>query len=493
MPKQVSKTFILALTVAPLVVGFGYVTNRFAIVKQINEAIKLIEEGGGKVESNEEKIFYYFSSQAPHTVTLSPHSKNQKEQFAGLRHFQKLENLYARGCDVADDDLKHLSRMKQLKTVDLAATLVTDDGMQRLADLPSLESLNLSLTFVSDRGVKLLPATVEIIAVASKVSVNSPATNVDMICDDPYKLDFRKDKPGTFRSYRSSQTWLVPSEMRAVRPGMIAPPDDILHLLREIHKYTLSHTWVTLPVDGSDRPFTAVICPTEKLDDEGRDQLPKLMRELSEISDVEIYLSHKDHYISGSIRENFINLPDFNKLLEKLCDVGLYGLHVNENITLSAEQLKMIFDIESLRSFSLFTALANEFVIPEHLRHLRITEHWSQIKLIEFSGLDPSLKYLEIIGMPYCGLSCLAPCRQLTTLYMYARRKPCDYSPLGDLPSLTNLTIENCHYKFDPASLAHCKSLQSLVIKFNHVRTDLIEDVRLKLRNLLPGTEIVVE
>jgi hypothetical protein len=54
---------------------------------------------------------------------------------------------------ITDDGVRHLSRLQQLRHLDLSMTAVTDRGLEVLRALPALESVNLSWTRTTDAGV----------------------------------------------------------------------------------------------------------------------------------------------------------------------------------------------------------------------------------------------------------------------------------------------------------------------------------------------------
>jgi hypothetical protein len=68
------------------------------------------------------------------------------------------------GPKVTDAGLKHLARLKQLRTLYLGGTKVTDAGLKELAGLKQLQKLGLSGTKVTDKGIadlkKALPKLV---------------------------------------------------------------------------------------------------------------------------------------------------------------------------------------------------------------------------------------------------------------------------------------------------------------------------------------------
>ena len=57
---------------------------------------------------------------------------------------------------VSDDGLRHLSRLPQLKHLDLRGTAITDRGLDVLRQLPALETISLAQTRVTDDGVAKL-------------------------------------------------------------------------------------------------------------------------------------------------------------------------------------------------------------------------------------------------------------------------------------------------------------------------------------------------
>ncbi len=77
---------------------------------------------------------------------------------AYLDLIRSCEEVYLRGTNVTDADLKHLARVPKLRAVDLAATPITDSGVKELAAIRDLEVLNLEHTRVTDDAEPILGA-----------------------------------------------------------------------------------------------------------------------------------------------------------------------------------------------------------------------------------------------------------------------------------------------------------------------------------------------
>ena len=75
------------------------------------------------------------------------------EDFAGLKHVQKL-NLT--GTKVTDVGLERLKKMEQLETLELNGTEVTDAGLENLKGLDHLLTLGLFATKITDAGLEHL-------------------------------------------------------------------------------------------------------------------------------------------------------------------------------------------------------------------------------------------------------------------------------------------------------------------------------------------------
>ena len=74
-------------------------------------------------------------------ITFNPESfdRSMIEQISGLPN---LEEIQLSGCDVADDDLRHLAKMYRLVAIGLDDTEITDAGLEHLRGLPNLEVIN---------------------------------------------------------------------------------------------------------------------------------------------------------------------------------------------------------------------------------------------------------------------------------------------------------------------------------------------------------------
>jgi Leucine Rich repeat len=60
------------------------------------------------------------------------------------------------GCEVRNDDLRHLTGTPELTLLNLDNTAVGDDGLKLIRDLPKLKILRLSRTKITDSGLQYL-------------------------------------------------------------------------------------------------------------------------------------------------------------------------------------------------------------------------------------------------------------------------------------------------------------------------------------------------
>jgi hypothetical protein len=66
----------------------------------------------------------------------------------------QITGVALRGTWVADADLKRLTQLPDLTSIDLSLTHITDQGMQEIKSLPAIEELNLYYTeYVTDEGI----------------------------------------------------------------------------------------------------------------------------------------------------------------------------------------------------------------------------------------------------------------------------------------------------------------------------------------------------
>lgn len=101
--------------------------------------VDLVEKSLASLNGKSEKIV---------TVQTDP---EHLDEAAGLPNLMALTYV-----DVSDEDLEKLSRVSDLRALDLAYTKTTDAGVEKIADLNELRVLNLSYTKVTDEGLKHL-------------------------------------------------------------------------------------------------------------------------------------------------------------------------------------------------------------------------------------------------------------------------------------------------------------------------------------------------
>lgn len=73
-----------------------------------------------------------------------------------LQDFPALSRIDLNGTNIADEDLRHLSTLRNLEFVDLSHTQISDDGLAYLANLDRLVHVDLSGTEVTGAGFKYL-------------------------------------------------------------------------------------------------------------------------------------------------------------------------------------------------------------------------------------------------------------------------------------------------------------------------------------------------
>lgn len=79
---------------------------------------------------------------------------HEKRQIKHLKKLTALRKLHLDSIGIGDDDLKYLSDLKALETLNICGNLgITDEGMQHLLCLPALSTLTLNVTHVTDAGV----------------------------------------------------------------------------------------------------------------------------------------------------------------------------------------------------------------------------------------------------------------------------------------------------------------------------------------------------
>jgi hypothetical protein len=73
-----------------------------------------------------------------------------------LSRLQQLRLLELKYTKITDSGLRHLQGLKQLQTLDLSNTNISDAGLRHLTNLKQIEDLNLNDTQITDKGLKYL-------------------------------------------------------------------------------------------------------------------------------------------------------------------------------------------------------------------------------------------------------------------------------------------------------------------------------------------------
>jgi len=111
-------------------------------------AIREIEREGGEV---------FLILHGPEWIEDSPEWLQDKIVYDDwLSWFKRVELVELASTEIGNDNLKHLSGLKNLFWLDLADTKISDEGLSHLSSLTHLSFLFLYNTQVTDEGVKKL-------------------------------------------------------------------------------------------------------------------------------------------------------------------------------------------------------------------------------------------------------------------------------------------------------------------------------------------------
>jgi Leucine-rich repeat (LRR) protein len=89
-------------------------------------------------------------------LTLSCFDDRRRIGDQGMRHLCKLRGLKTLNlvnADVSDDGMREIANLKSLMSVDLSGTRVTDNGMKWIGGLTAIESLRLRSTRITNKGL----------------------------------------------------------------------------------------------------------------------------------------------------------------------------------------------------------------------------------------------------------------------------------------------------------------------------------------------------
>jgi ankyrin repeat protein/Leucine-rich repeat (LRR) protein len=94
---------------------------------------------------------------ARHFSVLNAHGQMTDDAMQRISHLADLTALRLNGSKaLTDAGVRHLSRMPQLRHLDLSGTQVTDRGLESLRDLPNLQTISLPWTAITDAGIASL-------------------------------------------------------------------------------------------------------------------------------------------------------------------------------------------------------------------------------------------------------------------------------------------------------------------------------------------------
>ena len=153
------------------------------------------------------------------------------------------------------------------------------------------------------------------------------------------------------------------------------------------------------------------------------DELIKIIPNPENITELGFVASFLDHDLSKL--EQFPNLEYLYMEGERLTDVSALKNYPN------LKGLAM-YDFDSLMDYSPLMSLT---ALEE------LTIHSNQMKTADFIKVMPNLTYLEIEGSKITDISALSACPELTGLTLVKNNSVKDYSPVGELVNLTDLTI----------------------------------------------------
>lgn len=444
-----SKKFLAALIILPILALGSYVALRLHQVKQAEQMAVLIDAEGGNVNFDDDKILFFIPSRKADSVHIDCASDRWREQFEGLRCFPKLRSLFLMGCPVKDKDLKLLSHLKDLKELDLSGTNVTDAGMAELARLPSLELLSVSLTFVSSDGVRQLPERVDVAATGSKI--------------DPTTLPGRK---------------------LSVPEGPV-PPDALITLCREFERDVPVGTFISKsPFITRGKPHLARIhfFPEKRSTQIYLEGVERIKR-ISEFADlaVDLYQGEANPYSTEPS-----NRPSFDATLAQLCKLELSELDLQSHI-LTPSQLDAIWGIETLEAISLRGKIPESISLPSNLQAARFTG-CTNLKTIHLSANLQELCISDCPSLTMIDIEASEP--QLERVDLHDDTSGCDLSFLTQCKGLQELHFYDSSGELDFDTIAKCTSLRRLKIVRSYQVEDLTDDQKQSLRDALPDTEI---
>jgi hypothetical protein len=119
-------------------------TQAIRILRSLHVDIKTDDKTPGKPAIEARLSYDSWSVHAP-------------EKFAPLQTLRSLKKIKLQGLRIDDDFLEYLADLPNLESIHLVQSFVHDKGIQHLSRLKNLRELNLSFnTYITDRGIRYL-------------------------------------------------------------------------------------------------------------------------------------------------------------------------------------------------------------------------------------------------------------------------------------------------------------------------------------------------
>ena len=119
---------------------------------QLDKAFHVANAGLAKDDPEVAKILKRESGQMAWAIQFGP-TTFERQWLTLLDGLPNLEQIQLAGCDIADQDLKHLSKLIRLQGIGLSNTGITDAGLKYLEELPLLNYIDRDRTQITQDAV----------------------------------------------------------------------------------------------------------------------------------------------------------------------------------------------------------------------------------------------------------------------------------------------------------------------------------------------------
>jgi hypothetical protein len=207
--REFAKTICFSVAVTCFACGVTIAQDDEKSSRRETEAIKKVEENGGRVyrisaADTSREVSFYLSSKPVGDEALSGINAVSEVIWLnlagteitndGLKHLAglPLKKLHLERTKIGDDGLKHLKLFKDLTYLNLYDTKVTDAGLEHLKELKKLEKLFVWKSAVTEAGIKKLNESLPDLKIVGELKLE-PVVIEEPKQEEPKEGDAKKE------------------------------------------------------------------------------------------------------------------------------------------------------------------------------------------------------------------------------------------------------------------------------------------------------------